>query len=102
MLLKENKVRGTVEMTAAMMISGTIGWFVVISGQPVMDVVFWRCVFGAITLLIVCAARGLLRGGHHPSAGWHCGTWGRGHCAELAAAVHGILACVDFDRHSGL
>ncbi|MFC5473704.1 DMT family transporter [Paraherbaspirillum soli] len=58
----DNKVRGTVEMAAAMVISGTIGWFVVFSGQPVMDVVFWRCVFGAITLLIVCAALGLLRG----------------------------------------
>ncbi|PWK76294.1 RarD protein [Aminobacter sp. AP02] len=48
-------------MTAAMVISGTIGLFVVLSGQPVMDVVFWRCAFGAITLLIVCAALGLFR-----------------------------------------
>ena len=55
--------RGVAEMTAAMMISGTIGWFVVRSGQPVMDVVFWRCVFGAATLLIVCGALGLLRRG---------------------------------------
>jgi drug/metabolite transporter (DMT)-like permease len=54
--------RGTIEMTAAMAILGTIGWFVVLSGQPVMDVVFWRCVFGAATLLVVCAALGLLRG----------------------------------------
>jgi len=58
----DNKVRGTVEMTAAMVISGTIGWFVVFSGEPIMNVVFWRCVFGAATLLIVCAALGLLRG----------------------------------------
>ncbi|HTD95925.1 MAG TPA: DMT family transporter [Edaphobacter sp.] len=58
----ENKVRGAVEITAAMTISGTIGWFVVISGQPVMDVVFWRCVFGAATLLIVCSVMGLFRG----------------------------------------
>ncbi|MFX6803985.1 EamA/RhaT family transporter, partial [Acinetobacter baumannii] len=57
-----DKTRGTVEMTTAMTISGTIGWFVVRSGQPVMDVVFWRCLFGAITLLAVCAALGLLRG----------------------------------------
>ena len=57
----ENKVRGTVEMTTAMTISGTIGWFVVLSGQPVLDVVFWRCVFGAATLLIVCAMMGLFR-----------------------------------------
>jgi drug/metabolite transporter (DMT)-like permease len=58
----DNKLRGTVEMTASMVISGTIGWFVIVLGQPVMDVVFWRCVFGAVTLLIVCAALGLLRG----------------------------------------
>ncbi|MGH8355554.1 MAG: DMT family transporter [Pseudomonas sp.] len=56
------KARGTLEMSAAMMISGTIGWFVVYSGQPVLDVVFWRCVIGAPVLLAVCAALGLLRG----------------------------------------
>ncbi|MER8412708.1 DMT family transporter [Mesorhizobium sp. M0140] len=54
-------VRGTVEMSAAMAILGTIGWFVVLSGQPIMDVVFWRCAFGAMTLLIICAGLGLLR-----------------------------------------
>ncbi len=52
---------GSMQMTAAMLISGTIGWFVVISGQPVSGVVFWRCLFGAISLLVVCAAMGLLR-----------------------------------------
>jgi RarD protein len=56
-----DRVRGTAEMSAAMVISGTISWFVVVSGQPIMDVVFWRCVFGAATLLIICAAMGLLR-----------------------------------------
>lgn len=56
-------VRGMAEMTAAMTISGTIGWFVVLSGQPVLDVVFWRCVFGAATLLVICAALGCLRRG---------------------------------------
>ncbi len=53
--------RGAAEMTVAMVISGSIGWFVIVSGQPVLDVVFWRCVFGAATLLMICAARGLLR-----------------------------------------
>lgn len=53
--------RGVAEMTAAMTISGTIGWFVVKSGQPVLDVVLWRCVFGAAALLLVCATLGLLR-----------------------------------------
>ena len=57
-----SQARGTVEMTAAMMISGTIGWFVVFSGQPVLDVVFWRCAIGAPVLLAVCATLGLLRG----------------------------------------
>ncbi|SEO32203.1 DMT family transporter [Pseudomonas sp. NFACC39-1] len=55
--------RGSLEMTAAMLISGTIGWFVLISGVPVLDVVFWRCVFGAATLLLICAGFGFLRPG---------------------------------------
>ena len=29
--------RGSLEMVAAMLISGTIGWFVLVSGQPVLD-----------------------------------------------------------------
>jgi hypothetical protein len=49
-------------MVAAMSISGPISWFVVMSGQPVLDVVFWRCLFGAVALLAVCGARGLLSG----------------------------------------
>lgn len=57
----QDMTRGTVEMTAAMVISGTIGVFVVLSGQPVMSVVFWRCAFGALTLLAICAALGLFR-----------------------------------------
>ena len=55
--------RGSLEMTAAMLISGTIGWFVLVSGQPVLDVVFWRCVFGAATLLLICVVFGFLRPG---------------------------------------
>ena len=55
------KTRGVAGMTAAMVVSGTIAWFVVSSGQPVVDVVFWRCAFGAATLLVVCRAMGLLR-----------------------------------------
>ncbi|WJD61181.1 DMT family transporter [Pseudomonas kurunegalensis] len=55
--------RGSLEMIAAMLISGTIGWFVLVSGQPVLEVVFWRCVFGAVTLLVICAVFGFLRPG---------------------------------------
>lgn len=54
--------RGTLEMSAAMVISGTIGWAVVQSALPIVDLLFWRCVFGAATLLVVCAAMGMLRG----------------------------------------
>lgn len=53
--------RGVVEMTAAMLMSGTIGWLVVKSGQSPLEVVFVRCVFGAITLALVCAGLGFLR-----------------------------------------
>ncbi|WP_018235096.1 DMT family transporter [Ensifer sp. BR816] len=52
--------RGSAEMTAAMLISGTIGWFVLMSGQPVAGVVFWRCVFGAVTLAILAVLLGLI------------------------------------------
>ncbi|WP_342247285.1 DMT family transporter [Pseudomonas sp. OTU5201] len=55
--------RGSLEMVAAMLISGTIGWLVMLSGQSVLDVVFWRCLFGALTLLVICAAMGFLRPG---------------------------------------
>lgn len=55
--------RGTIEMTAAMLISGTIGWFVLESGQPVGNVVFWRCAFGTVALIAVCGALGYLRPG---------------------------------------
>ena len=53
--------RGSWEMVAAMLISGTIGWFVLVSGVSVIEVVFWRCVIGALTLLLVCTLLGYLR-----------------------------------------
>lgn len=42
---------GAWRMIAAMVLSGTIGWFVVTSGQPPLDVVFFRCLFGGAALL---------------------------------------------------
>ncbi|MDE1181542.1 DMT family transporter [Paraburkholderia sp.] len=53
--------RGAAEMTAAMLMSGTIGWLVVSSQQSSENVVFLRCVFGGGTLALVCAALGLFR-----------------------------------------
>jgi len=61
--MSQSMKRGVAEMTAAMAISGTIGLFVVLSQQPLANVVFWRCAIGAATLLAICAALGLLRPG---------------------------------------
>ncbi|WP_442597785.1 DMT family transporter [Parapusillimonas sp. JC17] len=70
--MEEQVKRGSLEMASAMLISGTIGWFVVMSGQPVLEVVFWRCLFGAVTLLFICGAMGHLRRGmlDRTTLGW--------------------------------
>jgi drug/metabolite transporter (DMT)-like permease len=47
-------------MGTAMAMSGTLGFFVLESGQSPFNVVFFRCVFGALALLVYCHARGLL------------------------------------------
>ncbi|XTZ40240.1 DMT family transporter [Salmonella enterica] len=44
--------KGVWQMSLAMVISGSIGAFVLLSGLPVIDVVFWRCLIGAIALFI--------------------------------------------------
>jgi drug/metabolite transporter (DMT)-like permease len=56
--------RGTLQMTAAMIISGSIGLFVLESGQSPFNVVFFRCLFGALCLAAYCAAQGLLQRRH--------------------------------------
>lgn len=55
-----SELSGRMEMIAAMALSGTIGYFVVESGQSVWNVVFFRCLFGALSLLAYCWAKGLL------------------------------------------
>jgi len=57
------RTRGILEMTTAMVISGTVGWFVLETRMPPASVVFWRCAFGAGAMLLVCAGLGLLRRG---------------------------------------
>lgn len=54
---------GLVQMAAAMTLSGTLGVFVLESGQSAWNVVFFRCVFGALSLFLYCWARGLLKPG---------------------------------------
>jgi drug/metabolite transporter (DMT)-like permease len=60
--MMDERSRGAIEMTAAMAISGTIGWFVLEAGRPVIEVVFWRCLFGAMVLGMACVVLGLFRG----------------------------------------
>ncbi|MFJ6020188.1 DMT family transporter [Nocardiopsis alba] len=52
---------GVIELTTAMLISGTVGVFVVESGADPFTVAFFRCVFGAAALALYCLARGYLR-----------------------------------------
>ena len=44
--------KGVWQMSLAMLISGSIGAFVLLSGLPVTEVVFWRCLIGAMALYI--------------------------------------------------
>lgn len=56
----ENK--GTAQLTTAMVLSGTLGVFVVQSGASPFNVVFFRVLFGALALGSYVVARGWLRG----------------------------------------
>lgn len=58
----ENKLqegRGLIEMSLAMLISGTIGITVLLSGQAASELIFFRCFFGTLILGIICLYRGL-------------------------------------------
>ncbi|MEU9702139.1 DMT family transporter [Streptomyces sp. NPDC047981] len=57
------QARGTVELTLAMVLSGTLGIFVVESGASPFSVVFYRCLFGALALGVYSLVRGYF-GGH--------------------------------------
>ncbi|QUX94187.1 EamA family transporter [Marinomonas sp. CT5] len=52
---------GSIELISAMMLSGTIGYFVISSGQAFWNVVLFRCVFGALVLGSYAYYAGLLR-----------------------------------------
>jgi drug/metabolite transporter (DMT)-like permease len=55
------ETKGTVELTIAMVLSGTLGIFVIESGASPFNVVFFRCVFGAVALGLYCLARGFFK-----------------------------------------
>jgi drug/metabolite transporter (DMT)-like permease len=54
-------LKGTAQLTAAMVLSGTLGVFVVESGASPFNVVFFRVLFGALALGAYVTARGWLR-----------------------------------------
>ncbi|WZB63316.1 DMT family transporter [Achromobacter xylosoxidans] len=58
-----DNTRGALQMTTAMIISGTVGWFVLAAGVSPRAAVFWRCLFGALAMLAVCGWLGQLRSG---------------------------------------
>ena len=82
---KVNNTGGIWRMVTAMAMSGTIGAFVMLSGEDPMTVVFFRCLIGAIALL------GWL---------WHTGGWicpdrnGAAWIAAGAAALIGNWLCL--------
>ncbi|NYV73331.1 DMT family transporter [Streptomyces sp. UH6] len=59
---RTNEGKGIAQLTAAMVLSGTIGVFVVESGASSLNVVFFRVLFGALALGAYVAARGWFRG----------------------------------------
>ncbi|MFJ8085099.1 DMT family transporter [Streptomyces sp. NPDC096205] len=56
-----SQTKGTAQLTAAMVLSGTLGVFVVESGASPFNVVFFRVLFGALALGGYVLARGWLR-----------------------------------------
>jgi drug/metabolite transporter (DMT)-like permease len=91
--VKNAITRGVWQMSLAMIISGSIGAFVLLSGLPVTDVVFWRCLIGALTLLvfIVSAAS--------PSAGSRASPRSGG-IGGIALVVNWLLLFAAYSRIS--
>ncbi|TWC76277.1 threonine/homoserine efflux transporter RhtA [Rhizobium sp. SJZ105] len=50
--------RATIILSTGMALSGTAGLFSVSSGQPTLNVVFFRCLFGALALICWVSLRG--------------------------------------------
>ena len=54
MTSKQKSNGPSLKMIAAMILAGSIGIFVVESGEPALTVVFYRCLIGGFSLLIYC------------------------------------------------
>lgn len=52
---------GLVELVLAMLLMGTVGYFVIESGEPAHNVVFYRCVIGVVFLVIYSVLKGYFK-----------------------------------------
>jgi len=66
----KNENAGQLQLIAGMAMSGTIGLFVVWSGQSPFNVGFWRCLIGGLCLLLFCFAKGYLKLAHVSRLQW--------------------------------
>lgn len=66
----KNENTAQLQLIVGMAMSGTIGLFVVWSGQNPFNVGFWRCLVGGVCLLLFCFARGYLKLSHISRMQW--------------------------------
>ncbi|AXF58864.1 DMT family transporter [Leclercia sp. W6] len=86
--------KGVWQMSLAMLISGSIGAFVLLSGLPVTDVVFWRCLIGAIALFL------FIRLSKRPFSPLTKVTLGLAILGGIALVVNWLLLFAAFERIS--
>ena len=86
--------KGVWQMSLAMLISGSIGAFVLLSGLPVTDVVFWRCLIGAISLFL------FIRFSKRPFSPLTKVTLGLAILGGIALVINWLLLFAAFERIS--
>ncbi|URN97592.1 DMT family transporter [Leclercia adecarboxylata] len=86
--------KGVWQMSLAMLISGSIGAFVLLSGLPVTGVVFWRCLIGALALFL------FIRFSKRPFSPLTRVTLGLAVLGGVALVINWLLLFAAFDRIS--
>lgn len=86
--------QGVWQMSLAMLISGSIGAFVLLSGLPVTDVVFWRCLIGAMALFL------FIRFSKRPFSPLTKVTLGLAILGGIALVINWLLLFAAFERIS--
>lgn len=86
--------QGVWQMSLAMLISGSIGAFVLLSGLPVTEVVFWRCLIGALALFL------FIRFSKQPFSPLTKVTLGLAILGGVALVVNWLLLFAAFERIS--